>query len=131
MNDLERRALLGDRRAQEECTEKGIALRCPACGCEDKYMIGICVSHSQYFYTCEACGCSGPIVLDNDECDYPEHKALALWNCRPAPPIGRCKDCAYYPLAREEIGGYVYCPQSEMQIENEDYFCSSFEPREG
>lgn len=32
MTDLERRALLGDREAQEECTRRGIALRCPICG---------------------------------------------------------------------------------------------------
>ena len=32
MTDLERRALLGDRQAQEECTEKGIMLPCPFCG---------------------------------------------------------------------------------------------------
>ena len=32
MTDLERRALLGDKQAQEECTEKGIVLPCPFCG---------------------------------------------------------------------------------------------------
>lgn len=36
MTDLERRALLGDRQAQEECTEKGIMLPCPWCGCNGK-----------------------------------------------------------------------------------------------
>ena len=32
MTDLERRALLGDKEAQKECTEKGIVLTCPVCG---------------------------------------------------------------------------------------------------
>lgn len=32
MTDLERRALLGDRQAQEECTRHGIVLPCPFCG---------------------------------------------------------------------------------------------------
>lgn len=32
MTDLERRALMGDRQAQEECEEKGIVLQCPFCG---------------------------------------------------------------------------------------------------
>ena len=32
MTELERRALLGDRKAQEECTRQGIALPCPCCG---------------------------------------------------------------------------------------------------
>lgn len=31
MNDLIRRALLGDREAQKECTRQGIALPCPNC----------------------------------------------------------------------------------------------------
>lgn len=31
MTDLERRALLGDRSAQEECTRRGIVLACPHC----------------------------------------------------------------------------------------------------
>lgn len=32
MTELERRALLGDRQAQEECTRLGIVLPCPFCG---------------------------------------------------------------------------------------------------
>lgn len=32
MTELERRALMGDKKAQEECTEKGIVLPCPFCG---------------------------------------------------------------------------------------------------
>lgn len=32
MTELERRALMGDREAQRECTEKGIVLPCPHCG---------------------------------------------------------------------------------------------------
>ena len=32
MNNLIRRALLGDREAQEECTRQGIVLPCPCCG---------------------------------------------------------------------------------------------------
>lgn len=31
MTDLERRALLGDKQAQEECTRQGIVLPCPHC----------------------------------------------------------------------------------------------------
>ena len=32
MTEIERRALLGDKQAQEECTAKGIVLPCPCCG---------------------------------------------------------------------------------------------------
>lgn len=97
MTDLERRALLGDRQAQEECTEKGIVLACPWCGCDERDMIGLSVYHEQYFYNCEACGCNGPVVFDNDTCDYPEHEALVKWNTRHATPVGRCGDCAADP----------------------------------
>lgn len=32
MTELERRALLGDPEAQEQCTRQGIVLACPFCG---------------------------------------------------------------------------------------------------
>ena len=32
MGNLVRKALMGNKQAQEECTEKGIALPCPLCG---------------------------------------------------------------------------------------------------
>lgn len=33
--ELIRRALMGDKQAQEECAEKGIVLPCPLCGNEN------------------------------------------------------------------------------------------------
>lgn len=122
MTELERRALLGDRKAQNECTEKRIILQCPACGCDDLELIGLSVWHEQYFYSCEACGCNGPIAYDSDECDYPSYKALALWNTRPATPIGRCKDCAAYMGNKCMNTGY-YKPETG--------FCDDFEPKGG
>ena len=32
MTEFERKAMLGDKQAQEECTRKGIVLSCPFCG---------------------------------------------------------------------------------------------------
>lgn len=119
MNDLERRALLGDKQAQRECTEKGIVLHCPCCG-EKMEKEGRTFFHKNI-------RCILNLVSFYETDAY----LIALWNTRPAPPIGRCKDCKYYPYARVETGGFVYCPQSEMQIEDENTFCSSFEPREG
>ena len=142
MNDIVRRALLGDKNAAKECTDKGISLPCPWCGksvaaltnmaeavCEDEKDPNYKMFSEYPIYCCDMSkgGCGNYMC----NCGYSEYWALWSWNTRPAPPIGRCKDCAYYPLAREEVGGFVYCPQSEMQIENEDSFCSSFEPREG
>lgn len=34
MKEIERRALMGDKEAQKECTEQGIILPCPWCKCE-------------------------------------------------------------------------------------------------
>lgn len=34
MTELERKALMGDEQAQEECTRQGIVLPCPFCGSE-------------------------------------------------------------------------------------------------
>lgn len=129
MTDLERRALLGDQEAQRECTEKRIVLSCPYCGCEERDMIGLSVSHDQYYYSCEACGCNGPIVFDNDSCDYPEHDALAAWNARPAPPIGRCKDCLhYFQMECLKIYDDGNASKDARQKRKPDDFCSYFEP---
>ena len=124
MTDLERRALLGDRQAQEECTEKGIVLACPWCGCDERDMIGLSVYHEQYFYSCEACGCNGPIVFDNDRCDYPEHEALVKWNTRPAPPLGRCGECKHWYEKHYAHGTCATEPTKSS------FYCGDFEPKE-
>ena len=136
MKNLERRALLGDRQAQEECTRRRIVLPCPWCKCNERDMLDMNVYHEQYFYSCEACGCNGPVVRD-DNCDYPEHDALAAWNTRPAPPIGRCGECKHStnPAALTMIygePGTLTChhgPCNRRNVNKND-FCSYFEPKE-
>lgn len=77
MKELERRAMLGDKQAQKECTEKGIALPCQLCGFPaDLILFGTAVKHIR-----EGC------VLDHMVA------SLAEWNNRPKPPTERCKDC--------------------------------------
>lgn len=115
LNDLERRALLGDRQAQEECTRQGIALPCPFCGAENSRL----VDAPEMWYKCMNCGAYGP------EGNGPK-AALAKWNRRPAPPIGRCKDCAYKQKATVNDKGFLICPASGMEITDDD-FCSYFE----
>lgn len=127
MTDLERRALLGDAEAQRECTENGIVLACPWCKCNERDMLGLNVYHDQYFYSCEACGCNGPVVRDNDNCDYPEHDALAAWNTRPAPPIGRCGECKHF----YEDGDETSCSVNNLVFYKEHEYCSKFEPKDG
>lgn len=126
MTEIERRALLGDRQAQEECTRRRIVLPCPWCKCNERDMLDMNVYHEQYFYSCEACGCNGPVVRD-DNCDYPEHDALAAWNTRPAPPIGRCEECRHW----EE--GECNHPANGWDVprRGEDEFCNRFEPKGG
>lgn len=79
MTELERRALLGDRKAQEECTEKGIILPCPLCGGQaDKV-----VYDSAGLYVCKRCKIYKPFTIVVDGA----RKALAVWNTRSMPTV--------------------------------------------
>lgn len=115
MSDLERRALLGDRQAQAECTRLGILLPCWRCGGEAEVKQLNTGGKPVYAASCEkhycgAYGCAHPTV----------QKAIEYWNTRPAPPIGRCKDCKHQGTGDSDI-----C-HSGMDEE----FCSGFEPKE-
>lgn len=125
MNDLQRRALMGDRQAQAECSAKGILLPCPYCGCrmELKESSGILY----YFAECVWCG-SKAVGSSN------KTLAIACANTRPAPPVGRCKDCRYFGGVSDGQGS-CSCDKIEVQdgagvypFEND--YCSYFEPKE-
>ena len=85
MTDLERRALLGDRQAQEECTRQGIVLPCPFCGgaaiIEYDYVIPF-----EYSVFCGDCG-----VMPSTSED--RKVVISVWNTRKFPPIGRRGEC--------------------------------------
>lgn len=104
MNKLERRALLGDKQAQEECTRRGIALQCPCCGEKVE-----AIMNGQYVYHVKASCLAGSRFI-----------SLSVWNDRPAPPIGRCKDCA-----ERNNGDGDLCFHG-----SDDDFCSGFRPKE-
>ena len=118
LKDLERSAMLGDRQAQEECTRQGIAIPCWRCGgsaevrrlnSEGKPIYAVVCKRSY----CGAYGSTCPTL----------QKAIAYWNRRPAPPIGRCKDCdCYWPNAEQ-------CGHSGETVKEND-FCSKFKPKE-
>lgn len=110
MDDLERRALLGDRQAQDECTRQGIALPCPFCGKQVKRSVS-----GMLFYCPE---CRFHKLFHSYEVNKEE--ALFIWNHRPAPPIGKCKDCKHQGTGDSDI-----C-HSDM----DDEFCSGFDPKE-
>lgn len=111
MTNLERRALLGDAEAQRECTEKGIVLECPCCG-EKK----VDTLETKYYGLVQCMECGLSMAAAYLTC------ALARWNRRPAPPIGRCWECAAYVDNKCMNTGY-YKPETG--------FCDDFEPKGG
>lgn len=120
MTDIERRALLGDRQAQEECTRLGIVLHCPLCGGKaDKV-----VYDAAGMFVCKKCKIYKPFTLVIDG----TRKALTVWNTRPAPPIGRCKECMF---AGNWENGEASCVINDNVIVDESSFCESFTKKEG
>lgn len=103
--ELIRRALMGDKQAQEDCTAKGIALPCPCCGRPEQAII----NGSAVYHVYADCSMGARFV--------PLHK----WNARPAPPIGRCRECAAYIDNKCSNAGYYKTEQG---------YCDDFEPRE-
>ena len=130
--ELIRRALMGDEQAQQECTEKRIVLPCPYCGSDKLYVDGPYRSDDipaamindidrDYDGFSVSCSCGNYI-----EVEYGTFKdTLAKWNTRPAPPVGRCKDCKFYTSMSHcqvhSLGPDQYYPED---------FCSYFEPKE-
>lgn len=129
MTDLERRALLGDKQAQEKCTRQGIALPCPLCGGEAwiKYTND---NHKRPYIECKfgVFQKSGKCVAQQKMWEYnTERDALEAWNCRPAPPIGRCWECVYSTGSDEN--GVLFCENLSVGMKRDD-FCSNFKPKE-
>lgn len=122
MDDLVRRAMMGDRQAQKQCTENGIVLPCPWCKktpTEDDvfpFYVGWIIYHD--------CKIAGHMRIESKT----RFNLILKWNTRPMPPIGRCKDCAYKEKATVNDKGFLICPASGMEITDEDY-CSYFEPK--
>ena len=120
--ELIRRALMGEKQAQEECTEKGIVLPCPLCGNETN----IISNWGMFRVWCPHCKAKSEDTLTTRD-------ALKSWNTRPAPPIGRCGECEFYTvlghckLHSQEPDQYGSGAYVEMLP---DDFCSYFEPRE-
>lgn len=123
MTNLERRALLGDKKAQAECTAKGILLPCPCCGgtAELKQISG-------RWAVCCKNNCVGTRIF-NDQA-----RPIAAWNTRPKPSVGRCKTCVHWskstlkcfkPIDDEHIFHDTAAP-----IWKDSDFCSYYEPKE-
>lgn len=116
MDELERRALLGDSESQEECTRRGILLPCPFCGNEN-----IRISNWGMW----RCWC--PECFGKSEDCLRERDAIKHWNTRQAPPLGRCDQCKNW---RGEPGDkYAPCKDCDG-VTDCDGYCRNFEPRE-
>lgn len=116
MTELERRALLGDKQAQEECSERKITLPCPLCGGQ----ADIVVSKDAGMIICKRCKLYKPftVVLDG------VNKARRVWNTRPAPPIGRCGACKHWYEKHYANGTCATEPTKSS------FYCGDFEPKE-
>ena len=129
MTDLERRALLGDREAQEECTRQGIVLPCPF-GTDHKiqvYKYDPCDGYqgdlSRWRIRCE-CG----ICLEDENLE----KLKGKWNTRTAPPIGRCGTCKHRTKETQWTRS-GFCGRrgaGDFFVAKPDGFCNYYEPRE-
>ncbi len=111
--ELIRCALMGDKQAQEECTAKGIVLPCPFCGNENN----IISNWGMFRVWCPHCKAKSEDTLTTRD-------ALKSWNARPAPPIGRCEECAAYGVFKDN-----QCVNTGYYRTRQD-FCSDFERRE-
>lgn len=119
--ELIRRALMGDKQAQEECTAKGIVLPCPFCGNElreRKTRKWTAAKNESIDRTIVEHKAKTGCYLDNWAMD--KELELAKWNTRPAPPIGRCGEC------RNWNEGDCY----RQELTKSTDYCSYFEPRE-
>lgn len=121
MTELERRALLGDREAQEELSSLGKLSTCPWCGSRMELKNG---SHYGYYKTkCVFCGAESPEEGN-------EWIAILRSNKRPAPPIGKCGECKHWGGVDEYGDGYCKNPDGIDNIANKDDFCSKFNLKE-
>ena len=115
MTALERRALLGDAEAQRECTEKEILLPCPFCGNTN-------IRTSNWgMWRCWCPECRAK----SDDC-LRERDAIRRWNVRPAPPIGRCRECGAYTSEGPGVG---HC--NDGTGKTDDGYCDYFYPKGG
>ena len=124
--ELIRRALLGSREAQQECTEKGIVLPCPFCGGEAIIEYDS-VAPFEYDVVCGDCGVVRGISED-------KKVVLREWNTRPAPPVGKCGECKFCEgMSKNQA---LHCTLNGFGIEyglifiTPESFCSYFEPKE-
>ena len=125
MTELEWRALLGDRQAQEECTRRGILLPCWKCGGEAEVNELHTGGKPIYAAACKKhhCGAYGA-----GSASVP--KAIEFWNTRTAPPVGSCGECEKSPDIGTKTKGMRWCRRFRTEVKLDGY-CDGFKPKEG
>lgn len=132
MTDIERRALLGDRKAQEECTRRGIVLVCPFCGSKAERGANKRDSRKRYgvyhtIATVQCTACTAKVTMAGVYVETAYKYAEGRWNTRPAPTVGHCGECAH---AKPFDSQYRLCDVHDSYM-TPDGFCSEFKPKEG
>lgn len=130
MTELERKALMGDKKAQEECTRQGVVLPCPCCKNKSELLVEENAFDGEtprmfHYIRCKSCFLKSGLYTS-------VIAVLNKWNTRPAPPIGRCGECKYYKLVITRSGAPKKCqhPLSGLyRILSENDYCNYFEPK--
>lgn len=120
MDELTRRALLGDREAQKEFTDRYSLLWCPYCLWPAKITVENGVS-----VVCTHCKARTKILFDKAPFILPGETAteqvVKSWNTRP-PLVVFCKDCKHKRVDEYEN---LWCGRNWSRFLTSDYdFCS-------
>lgn len=70
------------------------------------------------------------VFLDAFQQGYKLRKTLNPETTHPAPPIGRCGECAKSPDIGTRTKGMRWCRNFRSEVKPAD-FCSQFEPKDG
>lgn len=137
LKDLERRAMLGDRQAQEECSRQGIALPCPCCGSD--VTVNEIPPHKHAFATFMP-DYEGGCFIECPSCNYAncgktKHEALMNHNRHPEPPIGYCRECRHWTPEQRNGGKTGMCVRYQNGYEFSQrtavgFYCVDFKPKE-
>ena len=129
--ELIRRAIMGDKKAQKECTAKGIMLPCPFCGGKATMQQDI-TGRESYHVVCSNVKDMCNLIAGLPMWSESEEDALKVWNTRPAPPVGRCRECKCWGRNGSDWGSCSkwYTEDKVQAFMLEDDFCSNFKPRE-
>jgi hypothetical protein len=129
--ELIRRAIMGDKKAQKECTAKGIMLPCPFCGGKATMQQDI-TGRESYHVVCSNVKDMCNLIAGLPMWSESEEDALKVWNTRPAPPVGRCRECKCWRRNGSDWGSCSkwYTEDKVQAFMLEDDFCSNFKPRE-